>query len=281
MKTLRAAAVVLALLTMTASTIAQGRGGASQPPTTQPPATQPPPGTQPAQPARPRPAVRPSPPKVTVRDQSGTPVPGAKLVVSGPVSSEFTTNEAGSATFGNLRDGTYRLRCEHEGFVTLEREFTVRSTQPLSIELTLNRVAAPPTPLPAPAPPPAPKPVVTPPPVPPSGPPVTLSIPDYVDKNFVGRDPLKESVLACNGLETVRLLQLRDPIAEHTHSNMDEVLYVVAGDGAIRLGTNPTNVSAGSLVVVPHGTPHAVDRRGRNPLIVLSTLTGAPCPNAR
>jgi len=108
-----------------------------------------------------------------------------------------------------------------------------------------------------------------------------LSIPDYVDKNFVGRDPLKESVLACNGLETVRLLQLRDPIAEHTHSNMDEVLYVVAGDGAIRLGTNPANVSAGSLVVVPHGTPHAMDRRGKNPLIVLSTLTGAPCPNAR
>ena len=79
----------------------------------------------------------------------------------------------------------------------------------------------------------------------------------------------------------MRLLQLRDPIAEHTHSNMDEVLYVVAGEGTIRFGATQTNLAAGSLSVVPHGTPHAVDRRGRNPLIVLSTLSGAPCPNAR
>ena len=102
-----------------------------------------------------------------------------------------------------------------------------------------------------------------------------------MDKNFVGRDPLKESVLACNGLETVRLLQLRDPVAEHTHSNMDEVLYVVAGEGTIHLGATQTNIGAGSLSVVPHGTPHSVERRGRNPLILLSTLAGAPCPNAR
>jgi mannose-6-phosphate isomerase-like protein (cupin superfamily) len=201
-----------------------------------------------------------------------------KLTITGAVSGEFTTDESGSATLSTLKDGTYRLRCEHEGFVTLEREFIVRAPQPASIDVTLNR-APPPPPAPAPAPPPAQKPA--PPPVPPSGPPVSISIPDYVDKNFVGRDPLKESVLACNGLETVRLLQLRDPLAEHTHSNMDEVLYVVAGEGTIHLGATQTNLGAGSLSVVPHGTPHSVERRGRNPLILLSTLTGAPCPNVR
>ena len=202
-----------------------------------------------------------------------------KLTISGAVSAEFTTDESGSATLSTLKDGTYRLRCEHEGFVTLEREFVVRAPQPASIDVTLNRAPPPPPPAPALAPPPAPKPA--PPPVPPSGPPVTISIPDYVDKNFVGRDPLKESVLACNGLETVRLLQLRDPVAEHTHSNMDEVLYVVAGEGTIHLGATQTNIGAGALSVVPHGTPHSVERRGRNPLILLSTLAGAPCPNAR
>jgi mannose-6-phosphate isomerase-like protein (cupin superfamily) len=202
-----------------------------------------------------------------------------KLTITGAVSGEFTTDESGSATLSTLKDGTYRLRCEHEGFVTLEREFIVRAPQPASIDVTLNRAPPPPPPAPAPAPPPAQKPA--PPPVPPSGPPVSISIPDYVDKNFVGRDPLKESVLACNGLETVRLLQLRDPLAEHTHSNMDEVLYVVAGEGTIHLGATQTNLGAGSLSVVPHGTPHSVERRGRNPLILLSTLTGAPCPNVR
>jgi mannose-6-phosphate isomerase-like protein (cupin superfamily) len=209
-------------------------------------------------------------------------VPGVKLTITGAVSAEFATDESGSATLSTLKDGTYRLRCEHEGFVTLEREFVVRAPQPASIDVTLNRAPAPPPPAPAPAPPPAPKPA--PPPVPPSGPPVRLNIVDFLEKNEIGRgEPLKESVVACNSLETVRLLQLKDPVAEHTHSNMDEVLYVVAGEGTIFLGTQEMQVSGrnASLVVVPHGTPHRLVRRGPKPLILLSTLLGAPCPNAR
>jgi len=263
-------AVVVVVCSATLS--AQGRGAATQPPA-QP--GQPPP----AQPARPRTASKPVTPRVTVRDQSGIIVPGVKITLSGPSTAELVTDEAGVTTLPALKDGTYRLRFEHEGFFTLEREFTVRASQPATIEVTMSHAPPPPAPA-APKPAPAPK-APTPPPVPPSGPPVTIAIPDYVDKNFVGRDPLKESVLACNGLETVRLLQLRDPIAEHSHSNMDEVLYVVAGEGTIRLGNAPTNVTAGALVVVPHGTPHAIDRRGRNPLILLSTLAGAPCPNMK
>jgi mannose-6-phosphate isomerase-like protein (cupin superfamily) len=250
-------AVLLAVLAATwiSPAFAQGGGTATQPTQPRPRAT---------------PAARPTPPRVTV--------PGAKLLVTGATSAEFTTDESGSATLTNLRDGTYRLRCEREGFVTLEREFVVRGPQTASIDVTLNRAPAPPPAPIAPAPPPKP---AAPPPIPPSGPPVSVSIPEFVDKNFIGREPLKESVLACNGLETVRLLQLREPVAEHTHSNMDEVLYIVAGEGTIRLGTQPTNVSAGSLSVVPHGTPHTLERRGRNPLIVLSTLSGAPCPGAK
>jgi mannose-6-phosphate isomerase-like protein (cupin superfamily) len=272
-----------ALLAATCATSAfgQGRGAATQPPpATQPPATQPPPPA--TQPARPRPAPRPVAPRVTVRDQSGTGVPGVKLTITGAVSAQVTTDESGSARLSTLKDGTYRLRAEHDGFVTLEREFVVRAPQPASIDVTLNRAPAPPPPAPAPAPPPAPKPAQ--PPIPPSGPPVVLSIVEFAEKNQIGgREPLKESVLACNGLETVRLLQVQDPVAEHTHSNMDEVLYIVAGEGIVFLGTQPTNVSgrSASLLVVPHGTPHRLERRGRNPLILLSTLSGAPCPDAR
>jgi len=60
------------------------------------------------------------------------------------------------------------------------------------------------------------------------------------------------------------------------------VLYVVAEDGIISLGQKETQVSGrnASLVVVPHGTPHRIERRGAKPLILLSTLSGAPCPNA-
>lgn len=274
-------ALWVALLAATCATSAfgQARGAATQPaPATQSPVTQPPPATQPP---RPRPVPRPVAPRVVVRDQSGTGVPGVKLTITGAVSAEFTTDESGSATLSTLKDGTYRLRCVHDGFVTLEREFVVRAPQPASIDVTLNRAPSPPAPAPAPAPPPTPKPAT--PPVPASGPPVRLSIVDFAEKNEIGRrEPLKESVLACNGLETVRLLQLKDPVAEHTHSNMDEVLYVVAGEGTVFLGTQETQVSGrdASLVVVPHGTPHRILRRGPKPLVLLSTLAGAPCPSS-
>jgi mannose-6-phosphate isomerase-like protein (cupin superfamily) len=270
-------ALCLALVAIACAALApaQGRGAAAQPPV-QPPAQ---PG-QTAQPARPRPAPRPVSPRVTVRDQSGIILPGTKISLSGAATAELVTDEAGVTTLPALKDGTYRLRCEHEGFVTLEREFAVRAAQPATIEVSMNR-APPPPPAPrAPAPPPAPKPTV----LAPSGPPVRLNLVDFLEKNELGRgEPLKESVVACNGAETVRLLQLKDPVAEHTHSNMDEVLYVVAGDGMISLGAQETQVSGrnASLVVVPHGTPHRIERRGSKPLILLSTLSGAPCPDAK
>src|SRR5206468_11984217 len=100
----------------------------------------------------------------------------------------------------------------------------------------------------------------------PAGPPVTLSIPTFLDKNFIGREPLKESVIGCTGSATTRLLQLRDPIAMHTH-DLDEIIYVVAGDGAVRTRAangkdESTVVNAGSLSVMPRGVPHAIERRG-------------------
>jgi mannose-6-phosphate isomerase-like protein (cupin superfamily) len=110
---------------------------------------------------------------------------------------------------------------------------------------------------------------------------VFVSIPAFLDKNFIGRDPLKESVLACTPYSTVRLLQMRDALAEHKHADLDEVIYIVAGEGAIRVRGEMTAVAPGALTVVPHGVPHSVERRGRNPLILLSTLSGAPCAAAR
>src|SRR5439155_22571816 len=123
-----------------------------------------------------------------------------------------------------------------------------------------------------PAPAPTPAPVVS------SGPPVTLSIPGYLDKNFVGRDPLKESVLGCAPDAMARLLQLRDPLAAHTHSALDEILYVVPGEGAIRVGEQTTPVAAGSMSVIPRGVSHAIEHRGKNPIVVLSVLAGGTCP---
>ena len=40
-------------------------------------------------------------------------------------------------------------------------------------------------------------------------------------------------------------------------------------------------LGAGSFVSIPRGTAHALARRGRRPLIMLATLSGTPCEEAR
>ena len=57
----------------------------------------------------------------------------------------------------------------------------------------------------------------------------------------------------------------------------DAMIYVVAGDGALKLGDREINITNGSFAVVPRGTTYGFTRRGRNPLIVLAVLSGAPC----
>jgi hypothetical protein len=209
--------------------------------------------------------------RVSVKDQDGGSLSGVRLLLSGAGTGEFTTGAAGTAIVPNLVDGLYRVRCERDGFITLEREFNVHGATYSPIDIVLNAAPPPPPPPPKVEPP-------SPPPIPPSGPSITVSIPDFVDKNFIGgREPFKESILACKPLETVRLLQMREAVARHVHERADEVVYVVAGEGAVRIGEETVAVRAGSLVVVPHGSGHAFERRGKNPLIVMSTLVGAAC----
>jgi hypothetical protein len=209
--------------------------------------------------------------RIGVKDQDGTGLNGVRLLLSGAAQGEFVTSAAGTIVVPDLKDGLYRVRCEHERFITLEREFSVRGGYS-QIDVVLD---------PAPPPPPAPAPQPAPPAaIPPGGRPLTLSVVDYLDRNLIGREPLKESILACNPLETVRLLQMREGVASHAHPGGDEIIYVVAGEGTVRIGEAPTPVRAGSLVVVTHGIDHAFERAGKNPLIVVSTLIGAPCDHA-
>jgi Cupin domain/Carboxypeptidase regulatory-like domain len=189
--------------------------------------------------------------RIAVKDPEGTILSGVRLQLSGAAEGDFVTGGAGTVVVPNLKDGVYRVRCEREGFITLEREFTVRGGAYNQMDVVLN-----------PAPPPPP-PIV-----------------DYLDHNLIGREPLKESVLACNPLETVRLLQLREGIAQHVHQGSDEMIYVVAGEGSVHIGEATTPLRSGSLVVVTNGTGHALDRSGKNPLIVVSTLIGEPCDRA-
>ncbi|MBE3072921.1 MAG: cupin domain-containing protein [Acidobacteria bacterium] len=269
------------------------------PPQTQPPQTPPkvavPPVAQTAAP--PKPTGQTSPPsapqaakpatpagsqtaarataKLFVTTMAGAPIADAKVTLAGPVEREGVTSREGSVRFTSLRSGTYRVRFDAPDFILFEKELALRAGQALETEVTLNAApvkkveAQPPSP-----PPPAPKPIEA--PAEPAGDMSALSLPDWIERNLIGRsEPQKLSPIGQTAGAAVAILQVRETVADRVHPDADEMLYVIAGEGSARIGDRTQTLSAGWFVVVPRDTPYALERRGRNPLILLSIVAPA------
>lgn len=208
---------------------------------------------------------------ITVTDLSGAPLTDVRVTLTGSLDRSGTTPTNGTVKFDGLRPGTYRLRFEKEGYVLFEREIDVRAGQPPPAP----SVALTPAPaLEAPPPPEAPKAPEAPPP----GKAVTVNLPDYIERNLItNSQPQKVSQVSCSGLGNTLLWQIREPWENRQHENADAMLYVVAGEGLLRLGSADVPVVAGSFTQVPRGTTYSITRRGRNPIILLATLVGEPC----
>ena len=91
----------------------------------QAPSPAPAPAPAPARAAAPGP--RASTVTLAVTDPAGIPVQGVAVSVTGPVTRNVTTIANGTARLPGMRSGTYRLRFEREGFITLERDVTMRA----------------------------------------------------------------------------------------------------------------------------------------------------------
>ena len=241
------------------------------------------PVTKPAAPAPGAQAPRPRPSNSTttallfITDAGGRPIEGVTVNMIGPVDREVKSPASGPTRVDGVRAGTYRVRFTREGFHTFEKEISWRAgTAAPELSVTLNPAPA------APAPPP-PAPVVAKPEpsaskLPPPGAPKTLSLLDFIEKNFIsGREPHKENLIGCSGVGQTMLWQIRDPWNGRQHPSADAMIYVVAGDGTLRLDDRDINITNGSFAVVPRGTTYGFTRRGRNPLIVMAVLSGAPC----
>jgi mannose-6-phosphate isomerase-like protein (cupin superfamily) len=195
--------------------------------------------------------------------------------MSGPVERNGDSDAKGGLSFDNLRPGTYRLRFEREGYITLEREATIPAKGPAAaVDVALSS-APPVAPVAPPPPPPAPERSEPPRPV---GEARTLQVPAFAESNFIGRgEPQKLSVVGCTGYATTRILQVREPMTDRVNEHADETLYVVAGDASVRLGGADRQIDPGALAIIPRGTTHTISRRGRNPAILVSVLSGPPC----
>jgi hypothetical protein len=201
---------------------------------------------------------------------------GVTVTLIGPTDREGQTSSEGRLRLLNVRAGTYRARFSREGFHTFEKELVWRAGQPApSMTVTLSPAPEPPPPPPPPdpEPPPASEPVLPPPSVP-----KTMGLPDFIEKNFISsREDHKEDLVGCSGVGQAMVWQVRDPWTDREHPSADAMFYVIGGEGTLRLGSRDVTLQAGTFAVVPRGTIYGFSRRGRNPLIVLAFLAGAPC----
>src|SRR5689334_3177894 len=92
-------------------------------------------------PAPPRTAAPSSTLSVQVTDKSGNGLSNVAVALAGPVDRTGTTAPEGSVASRSMRAGTYRLRFEHEGFITLERE-VVLARGPADVSVALNPAPA-------------------------------------------------------------------------------------------------------------------------------------------
>ena len=208
---------------------------------------------------------------VVVTDTAGAPVGEVLVTVDGPTKRSART-EGGRIAFENLAPGAYRLRFEREGFITLERELTARGGPPIDVKVTLAPVPPPPPPPPQPEAPEPPAPAVE-----TDAKPVAFDLPDFIEKNYIGREPAKTTDMACAGSGTATLIQVKDQLEHHAHSGADEFLYVIAGDGSIQIAERSEPLHAGMFVMIPRGVAHSIAVSGRRPLVIMATRAGEGC----
>jgi hypothetical protein len=210
---------------------------------------------------------------ITVTDAHGSPIPGVHVDFAGDSDRSGETDASGQINFVGMQAGTYRVRFGGDKVTAFEREVMVRPGQPTVLDVTLT--------LAPPPPPPPPAPVVAAPAAPvvgPSGMAQVLSIIELAEKDLSnGNQPRKESLVSCSGNTRTTLVLLNQDQPDRLYAGAEVEYYVVAGQGAVRLGGKDTPLAAGSYVSLPRNTSHSITHRGNKPLILLATLSGEPC----
>lgn len=62
-------------------------------------------------------------------------------------------------------------------------------------------------------------------------------------------------------------------IGEHTHAKDEELYFIVAGNGVMRVDGTDRKVSAGGMVLTRRGGSHSLANTGKEPLRVLVVYT--------
>ncbi|OFW38895.1 MAG: hypothetical protein A3F70_01945 [Acidobacteria bacterium RIFCSPLOWO2_12_FULL_67_14] len=268
-------AIVIAMLMAASAAVAQTPPAAPAPKPTQTPAPAPAAPRRPVARATARGGL-----VITVTDPQGTRLMGVHVEVVGESDRSGDTGANGQMSFTGMQAGTYRLRLGGPSVITFEKEVALRAGQTADVDVTLYPAPPPPPPPPPAEPPPAPAPAA--PVVGPAGDPLTLSVINLVEKELIpNNQPRRETLVACSGNTRTMVIQLNQDQPERLYDTAEATYYVIAGEGAVRMDGREMALAPGTFVSVPRATAHGVIRRGRRPLILLATLGGVPCEEAR
>jgi len=208
---------------------------------------------------------------VTITNPRGATLPGVGVSVLGVSDRSGETNSSGQINFTGMLAGTYRVRFSGARVVSFEKEIALEAGQTTTVDITLN--AAPPPPEP---PPPVELPLG------PAGAPRTVSLVDLIEQELIANDqPRRDTLVSCSGNTRSTLVQLNQDQPQRLYDAAEVTYYVIAGEGTARTSGAETPLDAGSFVSIPRGTAHVVVRRGRRPLILLATVSGTACEDAR
>jgi hypothetical protein len=264
--------LLISLLVLAISAAAAQRTARPLPPAPEP---------APTRPAQPAPRAQASSARgqvaILVTDPQGAALAEVRVEAIGPTPRDAQTATNGRLALAGLLPGTYRLRFTSEAWTPFEREVTVRSGQTAEVDAVL-------TPAPEPSvPPPPPEPVVIREPsvTGPVGQPLTVGIVDLLDREFVGRQDRRESLLSCSGNQRATMIQMNEPLPPRLYESADVVYYVLAGSGTLTIAGRETRIETNGFVSVPRGTLHGFSRRGGRPLVVLAVVSGEPCQTAQ
>ena len=73
---------------------------------------------------------------------------------------------------------------------------------------------------------------------------------------------------------------MKEPLANQQDDTADQLLYVVAGGGVVRVKEQYYKAGSGWFIVIPRGAQHSIRREGRNPLIALVVAVGPLCTDS-
>src|SRR5580765_5232676 len=161
---------------------------------------------------------------ITVSDKTGSPIGDASVSMMSDQPREAKTTAGGIARFLTVKPGDYHLRFDREGFVSLERDLTVKGGAPVDLDITLTPMPAPPAKPPEPAKSETPDGV--------KYQPLELDLGDYLRSQSLKKEGVRVDQIGCLSGGRVVLLQVNGtttlPIDSESH---DEAYFAVVGAG--------------------------------------------------